>query len=42
MAPTSAGMVNMAAGMDSGSAMTSTQLMTSQPGIFDVSLPENA
>ena len=31
----SAGMVSAAAGIESGSAITSTQLMTSQPGICD-------
>jgi len=32
----------MAAGIDIGSAMTRTQLMTSQPGICDVNRPEKA
>ena len=31
----SAGMVSAAAGIETGSAITSTQLMTSQPGICD-------
>ena len=38
----SAGMVSAAAGIESGSAITSTQLITSQPGICEVSRPENA
>ena len=39
---TSAGMVSAAAGIETGSAITSTQLMTSQPGICEVSRPEKA
>ena len=35
-------MVSAAAGNETGSAITSTQLMTSQPGIWAVSRPENA
>ena len=38
----SAGMVSAVAGIETGSAITSTQLMTSQPGICDVSRPEKA
>ena len=33
-------MVSAAAGIEIGSAITSTQLMTSQPGIREVSRPE--
>ena len=38
----SAGMVSSAAGIEIGSAITSTQEMTSQPGMLDVSRPEKA
>ncbi len=38
----SAGIVSAAAGSETGNAITSTQLMTSQPGICAVSLPEKA
>ena len=40
--PRSAGIVRTAAGSEIGNAITSTQLMTSQPGICAVSRPEKA
>ena len=40
MCEISAGIVSRVAGIEIGSAITSTQLMTSQPGICEVSRPE--